>query len=141
MICLEPLNDTGHVLSGCSHAFHVGCIVEWFRQGHSNCPLCRTDPEFCSPYERARAVRAFARRRSAPADLVRQVKRIRTAEERSRDASRSLRAHLRDHRDAIQTYRKLLRSERSWRWKARVLLRGLANYAHPALRIPLLRTD
>lgn len=47
-VCQEAITstDSSHALP-CGHSFHVGCIVDWFRQGESNiCPVCRdTGPQ------------------------------------------------------------------------------------------------
>jgi hypothetical protein len=41
-ICKEPATAGGepHTLP-CSHTFHAGCVVRWFRHGSSSCPVCR----------------------------------------------------------------------------------------------------
>ena len=30
----------------CGHRFHVDCIVQWFRGGNRQCPLCMDDDGF-----------------------------------------------------------------------------------------------
>ncbi|EER94886.1 hypothetical protein BDA96_01G402700 [Sorghum bicolor] len=41
-VCLAEIGDgeTGRLLPGCGHRFHVACIDRWFR-ANSTCPLCR----------------------------------------------------------------------------------------------------
>jgi len=46
-ICQEEINieneiyePTLHKLEECGHYFHIGCIIQWFRAGNSNCPNC-----------------------------------------------------------------------------------------------------
>lgn len=45
-VCLSEFeeNESGRVLPGCNHSFHIGCIDMWFHS-HSTCPLCRTPVE------------------------------------------------------------------------------------------------
>ena len=38
-ICYEDLTENTHTLS-CGHSYHCGCIINWFRDSHKNCPLC-----------------------------------------------------------------------------------------------------
>lgn len=38
-ICYEDLTEKTHTLS-CGHSYHCGCIINWFRNSHNNCPLC-----------------------------------------------------------------------------------------------------
>ncbi|XP_056845579.1 RING-H2 finger protein ATL2-like [Raphanus sativus] len=42
-VCLSEFEEgeSGRVLPGCEHAFHVECIDMWFHS-HSTCPLCRS---------------------------------------------------------------------------------------------------
>ncbi|KAF8047781.1 hypothetical protein N665_2833s0005 [Sinapis alba] len=42
-VCLSEFEEgeSGRVLPGCKHAFHVECIDMWFHS-HSTCPLCRS---------------------------------------------------------------------------------------------------
>ena len=46
-ICCEGFteSDKPYLLNGCKHSFHPGCIISWFRSGHSTCPICRADNE------------------------------------------------------------------------------------------------
>tara|TARA_Y100000748_G_C15420866_1_gene459286 strand:+ start:320 stop:952 length:633 start_codon:yes stop_codon:yes gene_type:complete len=45
-ICFLEMSDetTIHRLPECGHAFHVNCIMQWFRSKQDTCPLCRTHP-------------------------------------------------------------------------------------------------
>ena len=38
-ICREDLCQNTHTLE-CNHKYHPHCIIQWFRNGNSNCPLC-----------------------------------------------------------------------------------------------------
>jgi hypothetical protein len=43
-ICLREVSaQTGSVMLGCSHRFHLRCIVQWFQaqEDSSSCPCCR----------------------------------------------------------------------------------------------------
>lgn len=39
-----------YTLPECGHIFHTNCIISWFRQGSSICPMCRTTAEKMSPF-------------------------------------------------------------------------------------------
>ena len=40
-ICKDPLIDkTTYCLPECGHTFHTECIVHWFREQQTRCPLC-----------------------------------------------------------------------------------------------------
>ena len=36
----EIFQPTSWALETCGHRYHIGCIINWFRQGNSSCPLC-----------------------------------------------------------------------------------------------------
>ena len=41
VICSETVKrDNIKVILPCKHEFKKSCIVEWFRNGHNNCPIC-----------------------------------------------------------------------------------------------------
>lgn len=44
-ICYEKYteNDIKHSLE-CTHHFHTKCIIDWFRNSNTECPVCRDDP-------------------------------------------------------------------------------------------------
>jgi len=46
-VCLAPLAPSGSCDLECGHAFHQGCIIQWFRRGHADCPVCRHVPADC----------------------------------------------------------------------------------------------
>jgi hypothetical protein len=40
-ICYDILNNEDiYIIPDCLHTFHTNCIVHWFRNGYSHCPLC-----------------------------------------------------------------------------------------------------
>lgn len=122
-VCLEDVeSDNQHTLS-CNHTFHATCLVPWLLGGRTTCPSCRGNAG--DAYQEAvgamtldaRAAylrRTVARRRNAPAELLRVVHHLRQAEEQERDAARALTAFQREHRDVLLALRRL----RVKRWTA-----------------------
>ncbi|XP_017252037.2 RING-H2 finger protein ATL5 [Daucus carota subsp. sativus] len=52
-VCLAEFEEhqSGRVLPGCNHVFHVQCIDTWFAS-HPDCPLCRTRVDGYDPVTR-----------------------------------------------------------------------------------------
>ena len=41
-LCLVDIDDGQPTMNTpCGHAFHLACLVWWFRVGNSSCPMCR----------------------------------------------------------------------------------------------------
>tara|TARA_B110000263_G_scaffold172750_1_gene150728 strand:- start:449 stop:784 length:336 start_codon:yes stop_codon:yes gene_type:complete len=40
VICQENINNNMYELPTCGHKYHINCIISWFREYHSSCPLC-----------------------------------------------------------------------------------------------------
>ena len=41
IICTEKMSTARKLV--CNHNFHLICLTKWFENGHSSCPICRTD--------------------------------------------------------------------------------------------------
>ena len=49
IICYSELDCSGsatYSLPECGHTFHQNCIMHWFRQANSKCPLCNNTGSF-----------------------------------------------------------------------------------------------
>ena len=86
IICYSELDCSGSVtysLPECNHKFHQNCIMHWFRQANSKCPLCNNTGPLSSagegparwkyPFERFKVLRRLSRKKDAPKDLVKGI--------------------------------------------------------------------
>ena len=146
-ICLEELGGDARALD-CHHRFHADCLIRWLRQGNLSCPTCRTSAfdagdqlPYLTRHARAGYLRAFARRKSAPAALKRVVQRVRDAEVKLGVASREYTRLRREHRDALKDVGRAQREK----WRAanavREAKRVLGVFACPECPLPALRID
>ena len=114
-ICVEAIEgESCHELSGCRHAFHPNCIIEWMRRGNLTCPTCRSSLSDTSSYtmpldvwDRASYMRSIANRPTSPPELKRLLSKLRDAESKLRAASSAMRDFKRSHSEYLRTERKL----------------------------------
>ena len=137
MICLDPLTtEQQYTLPECKHAFHQNCIMHWFRQGNSKCPLCNNlgvghhplhhqpflhDTPWTLAMARFRMVRQYSRRKIAPPRLKKQIALIKKHELQLKDIKKELREFKNKEGnwgELMKKWRKL----RSRRWKKKCLI-------------------
>ena len=87
IICYSELDCSGSItysLPECGHTFHQNCIMHWFRQANSKCPLCNNTGPFNGhpndqrsrwnyPFERYKVLRRLSKKKDAPKDLVKGI--------------------------------------------------------------------
>lgn len=98
----EIFKPTSYLLETCTHRFHTTCILNWFRQGNNDCPNCGD----CGPakfsmgsfsrawysvsggmmIQRFNMLRNYSRKKNAPAFLVKQFEKLKSAEEKAKEA-------------------------------------------------------
>jgi|SaaInlStandDraft_6_1057023.scaffolds.fasta_scaffold223211_1 hypothetical protein len=140
-ICMQALGDSCEPLD-CGHLFHTRCVLRWFQQGNSTCPLCRSEPvqvlRAPDVFERCTMLRRKARAKSAPARLKRAVATLQEAERKSDRLRRDLRQWMSENNSTLKMHRKLRRDR--WRQMRVVNLqrRRLGLSVFPELPLPLL---
>lgn len=45
VICFNEINKNDCCITNCNHIYCNGCILNWFKQGKTSCPVCRADVE------------------------------------------------------------------------------------------------
>ena len=113
VICLSQLGEDDYSLD-CNHKYHTKCIVEWFRKGNSNCPLCNDNPLveqesyfFGNPLinERCSLIRRkFGRKKDCPPTLKKAIEKLRDLETKQKEAEKNKREFMND--PIIKEYKK-----------------------------------
>ena len=112
-ICLQPIENDGqhNYMLGCNHRFHTECIVNWFRTGHSTCPICRNEEyryvSFMDAEHRAKYYRRSAKKKDAPPALKKAVRKIIRMEKRKKNLYKEKKAFENEYKELIKKYRKL----------------------------------
>ena len=144
VICAEANPEQQWHVLDCTHGFHTGCIMQWFRQGGSECPLCRRESGegdglfMMDIMARASFLRQKSRCKSAPKDLVRIVKSLQKKEEKDRAARKEYRAFRRISREFFKEERRLRNKKwRTWQ-QVRMQKRKLGLYSNADFPVPLV---
>lgn len=90
----EVFKPTSWKLETCNHRYHISCIINWFRQGNTNCPLCgdtgvsSNDRYSNSSYylsdilsERFKEIRKYSKKKNAPKKIKNAITRIKKMED------------------------------------------------------------
>lgn len=90
-ICYDDMNNDRHELE-CSHSFHNGCLISWFRTGNSSCPYCRSlnkrkDNFFGGGFK---FNRQFSKRKEAPECLKKMVAKLQKKEQQIKNHKKAL---------------------------------------------------
>ena len=135
-ICLEDMNTVSsqeiHTLTECSHKFHNSCIIQWLRTGKSKCPVCRGVQDekerrrfawYIDRKNMLRLVLNYSKRKDAPKELVKMVKKYDKAREKQKVCKLELRTFNKAHKDIFKKRGKLHCES----WKQTRKLRSLKN--------------
>ena len=107
VICLSNLDQDDYILD-CNHKYHTKCIIEWFRKGNSNCPLCNDSPflqadddnyYYANPMinERCSLIRRkFGRKNDCPPTLKKAIDKLRELETKQKEAENEYRTFVND---------------------------------------------
>jgi hypothetical protein len=145
IVCLESLDsETQYKLPECNHAFHQNCIMHWFREGNSKCPLCNNlginnVPQPTSTIRtrwyardkyKFKIIRQYSRRKDAPVFLKKSIQKLKDMENNLKETA----AELREHKNKTGVFKELRKKHgklksKKWRLHKRIfnMKIGIAN--------------
>ena len=88
-ICLEDMVDNIHTLK-CNHKFHSECIIETFRSGLTDCPLCRQKAPTRNSYMhighlKFKLLKTYTKKKNANKSIVELFEKYKKLEENIKD--------------------------------------------------------
>ena len=146
VICYDQLTELdSYSLPECSHRFHQSCINQWFRQGHSKCPLCNStglagsthwsERSFQRGMEQYKLLRAASRKNGASKKLIRAINSIKKKEDKIKNLKEEIKqwqtadiildGKKMTVKEAVQKWRKISGGYRRKLWQLRRAKRAL----------------
>lgn len=116
-ICYEDLTDNVHTLE-CGHKYHCNCIINWFRNDHSNCPLCNdtTSLNNITKYgvkiQTISEIKKLGRRKSCPENIKKQLDKIKKLELKDKEDTIIFKEFKKEHKELWKKYNNL--REKKW---------------------------
>ena len=93
-ICYENINieDNNTYTLECNHCYHAACIIKWFRNDHSNCPLCNDatiDTNLCyyQKIETIEEIKKLGRKKSCPPNIKKTLEKIKKCKVDAKNAA------------------------------------------------------
>lgn len=108
-ICHENFEEDGNneYILECNHKYHSQCIIQWFRNGNSNCPLCndiKIDPDLgyytkiCCVQE----LKKLGRRKSCPDNIKKILDKIKKANQEEKKAAQEYSEFKKENKDILK---------------------------------------
>ena len=141
-ICYENLNENTHTLS-CGHSYHCGCIINWFRNSHNNCPLCNDTKldvnslKWGVKIKTIEEIKKLDKKDDCPENIKKNLNKIKQLKKKNKkklDELKEARKEFNDfketHKELIKKYKKLEKTyvnKRCYPYKNRRKIRDIEN--------------
>ena len=141
-ICYENLTENTHTLI-CGHSYHCGCIINWFRDSHKNCPLCNdttldiNNMKSGVKIKTIKEIKKIGKKKDCPQNIKKTLDKIKKMKEKEKIEIVKYREHKiefdifkKTHNELIKSYMSLQKKYRSkyrFRYKNKRKIRELEN--------------
>jgi len=141
-ICYEDLTENTHTL-GCGHSYHCGCIINWFRNSHNNCPLCNDTKldinslKWGVKIKTIEEIKKLDKKEDCPEKIKKNLNKIKQLKKKNKkklDELKEARKEFNDfketHKELIKKYKKLEKiyvNKRCYPYKNRRKIRDIEN--------------
>jgi hypothetical protein len=146
-ICADSMEGHNrHSLAPCQHQFHAGCIIQWFRDGNSSCPLCRQHHFVFREQVNGRAIydkltnfektafRKYIKTKKPNRIVVLLFQKYLNAEKERAAWRKELKTFKKTNKDMIKQYEKL----RNKRWPLNSKMRRIVHSLHSIPIVPFV---
>ena len=145
-ICHESLDDeSGHHQLACGHTFHPSCIIQWFRNGHNTCPLCKDVTlndnvrGYWQKVDCIREIKKMGRLKTCPPKVKKMLSNIKKHEQLYKNTRSDIRQFRKAHKDVFDEYKRL--TTQSWKLSRRMALEERGLLAHITINPIYIRKE
>ena len=131
-ICFEDLSSETYTLE-CNHKFHINCIVKWFRNDNSTCPLCKDihtydDLSYWTKIETISEIKKLGRKKSCPDGIKKILNKIKKLKEKQKKFRKYCKEFTDNNKQLIKEHSKIRRTRWEFPRKIRKLERQLLHF-------------
>ena len=113
-ICLEDLSDEIYTLE-CNHKFHTKCIIKWFRNDNSTCPLCKdiktySNLSYWQKIDTIAEIKKLGRRKNCPDKLKKILNKIKEEKKKENDYKNYCKEFKSKYKEILKEYSNIRRS-------------------------------
>lgn len=113
-ICFESFDiNTSYTLE-CNHKFHTNCIMKWFRNKNSTCPLCKNTIEYqnLSYYNKITTlseIKKLGRTKKCPSNIKNILNKIKKTKLKYKEYTNNFKNFKEKYTEELKLYKKFLR--------------------------------
>lgn len=113
-ICYENLDDQSSYTLECNHKYHTKCIMKWFRNLNSKCPLCNDEKldtsnmSYQVKLETISEIKKFGKRKKCPKNIKDQIKNISKLKSEYRNWKQEFSEFKKDNNELLKKYDKMV---------------------------------
>ena len=132
-ICYEPLNDSQSYALECNHKYHTNCIVKWFRNDKSSCPLCNQTLQYdnlsyMKKIDTINEIKKLGRRKNCPKQIKDILNKIKVLKLKEKEFMSDLKTFMSENKKIIKRYSSSRRDRYKFRYKVKLLERRLVAF-------------
>ena len=132
-ICFEDFINNDDYTLECNHKFHTNCILKWFRNDNSTCPLCKdshtyNNLSYYTKIDTIPEIKKLGRKKSCPPEIRKILDKIKKQKEQEKKYKEKFKEFKTKYKKEILEYNNLKKDRYKYKRNIRRLERNLTSY-------------